>query len=46
LRTVEDVGAREVWVTHGREEALVRWCALRGKAARPLHMVGYEEEAE
>jgi putative mRNA 3-end processing factor len=36
----------EVWVTHGREEALVRWCELAGIAARPLHLVGYEEEAE
>ena len=36
----------EVWVTHGREEALVRWCALQGLPARPLHLVGYEDEAE
>jgi putative mRNA 3-end processing factor len=43
--TIEEIGPAEVWVTHGREEALVRWCALRGMAARPLHMVGYEEEA-
>lgn len=44
--TIEEIDPAEVWVTHGREEALVRWCALRGTAARPLHMVGYEEEAE
>ena len=44
--TIAEIDPEEVWVTHGREEALVRWCALRGKAARPLHMVGYEEEAE
>jgi putative mRNA 3-end processing factor len=44
--TIEEIGPAEVWVTHGREEALVRWCALRGTPARPLHMVGYEEEAE
>jgi putative mRNA 3-end processing factor len=37
---------QEVWVTHGREEALVRWCALNGLRARPLHLVGYEDEAE
>jgi putative mRNA 3-end processing factor len=44
--TIAEVGAREVWVTHGREEALVRWCQLQGLAARPLHLVGYEDEAE
>ena len=31
-------------MTHGREEALVRWCALQGIPARPLHLVGYEDE--
>ena len=44
--TISELGPREVWVTHGREEALVRWCALQGIPARPLHMVGYEDEAE
>ncbi|MEN3792588.1 ligase-associated DNA damage response exonuclease [Fulvimarina sp. MAC3] len=45
-QTIKDVEAQEVWVTHGREEALVRWCELEGVAARPLHLVGYEDEAE
>lgn len=45
-QTIRDVEAEEVWVTHGREEALVRWCELAGVAARPLHLVGYEDEAE
>ena len=44
--TIIDTGAREVWVTHGREEALVRWCELSGIAARPLHLVGYEDEGD
>lgn len=44
--TILDTGAREVWVTHGREEALVRWCALNGIPAKPLHLVGYEDEVE
>lgn len=44
--TIAEIDPGEVWVTHGREDALVRWCALRGIAARPLHMVGYEEEAD
>ncbi|MEM6665663.1 MAG: ligase-associated DNA damage response exonuclease [Pseudomonadota bacterium] len=44
--TIQEVGAEEVWVTHGCEEALVRWCDLNGIAARPLSLVGYEDEAE
>ena len=44
--TIAALRPEEVWVTHGREEALVRWCALAGIAARPLHLVGYEEELE
>ena len=42
--TITEIAPQEVWVTHGREEALVRWCSLAGIAAKPLHMVGYEDE--
>jgi putative mRNA 3-end processing factor len=35
-----------VWITHGREEALARWCALQGIPARPLALVGYDEEED
>jgi len=44
--TIGDLRPEEVWVTHGREEALVRWCQLQGIKARPLHLVGYEDEAD
>ena len=44
--TIDEIDPAEVWVTHGREEALVRWCALQGRSARPLHLVGYEDEAD
>ena len=44
--TIAELAPREVWVTHGREEALVRWCSLEGIPARPLNLVGYEDEAE
>ena len=44
--TILETGASEVWATHGREEALVRWCELKGIAARPLHLVGYEDEGD
>jgi putative mRNA 3-end processing factor len=44
--TIRETGASEVWVTHGREEALVRWCEIEGIKARPLHLVGYEDEGD
>ena len=34
----------ETWITHGREEALLRWCELNQRKARALAMVGYEDE--
>ena len=42
--TIREVDPAEVWVTYGREDALVRWAELEGRRARPLHLVGYEEE--
>lgn len=44
-QTVRDVNPRELWVTHGRDDALARWAELEGRKARPLHLVGYEDEA-
>ena len=44
--TIRDLAPQEVWVTHGREEALVRWCELSGVPAKPLHLVGYEDEGD
>lgn len=44
--TLEEVGAPEVWVTHGREEALVHWAAGRGIRARALSLIGREDEDE
>jgi putative mRNA 3-end processing factor len=44
--TIAETGASEIWVTHGREEALVRWCELQGIAAKALHLVGYEDEGD
>ncbi|HYF21783.1 MAG TPA: ligase-associated DNA damage response exonuclease, partial [Caulobacteraceae bacterium] len=42
--TVAEVNPGELWVTHGREEALIRWAELNGVAARALQLVGYDEE--
>jgi putative mRNA 3-end processing factor len=44
--TITELDPGEVWITHGREDALMRWCELTQRAARPLHLVGYEDEAE
>jgi putative mRNA 3-end processing factor len=44
--TVAATGASEIWVTHGAEEALVRWCELGGLNAQPLHLLGYGDEDE
>lgn len=44
LRTLDDVAAPEVWVTHGREEALMHAAAQRGIRARALALVGFDEE--
>ncbi len=46
IATITDIAPQQVWVTHGREEALVRWCELAGIKARPLHLVGYEDEGD
>ncbi|NVD44427.1 ligase-associated DNA damage response exonuclease [Qipengyuania atrilutea] len=43
-RTVEEVNPHESWITHGREEALLRWHQLHQRRARALAMVGYEDE--
>jgi putative mRNA 3-end processing factor len=42
--TLADVGAEEIWVTHGREEALVHYAHSLGLKARALALVGYEDE--
>ncbi|MCM8731045.1 ligase-associated DNA damage response exonuclease [Hephaestia sp. GCM10023244] len=42
--TIREIAPREVWVTHGREDALVHWCATHQIKARALALVGYEDE--
>jgi putative mRNA 3-end processing factor len=46
VATFREVGAAEVWVTHGREEAMLRQAALMGMKARALSMTGFEEEGQ
>lgn len=43
-RTVHDTKAQTVWVTHGREDALVYWCRSQGLEAEPLNIQGFEDD--
>ena len=43
-QTIQELAPREVWITHGREEALKHWCMTRQIKARELNLVGYEDE--
>ena len=42
--TIREVAPREVWITHGREDALKHWCETRQIKARELRLLGREEE--
>ena len=44
--TLDEVGAPEVWVTHGTEDALIYAAGLRGMRGRALRLIGYGEEDE
>lgn len=44
--TIREIAPKEVWVTHGREDALVHWCMTHQIKARALDLVGYEDEDE
>ena len=44
--TIRELAPSEVWITHGAEEGLMRWCEIEGIPSRPLRLVGYEDEPE
>ena len=44
--TIREVGAGEIWITHGEADALAHWCGSIGLRAKPLHLVGYGDEGE
>lgn len=46
ITTIEETGAGEIWVTHGREEAVVYQSRQMGRRARALALVGREDETE
>lgn len=45
-QTIGETGAGTVWVTHGREDALVYWSQQQGLAAEPLNIEAYEDGPE
>jgi putative mRNA 3-end processing factor len=42
-QTIAETGAETVWVTHGREDALVYYCQSLGLIAEPLNIQAYED---
>jgi len=44
--TVDELRPDQLWITHGREEALARWAELHGVEARALALVGYEDDED
>ena len=43
-RTIAETGAHEVWVTHGREDALLHHIRSTGRQGRALALIGREDE--
>lgn len=46
LATAQEVQASEVWITHGREEALAHALEAQGIRARALSLIGFDEEGQ
>ena len=46
-QTLQDVQAGEIWVTHGREDALVHYAQTQlGLKARPLDLEGFDDDGD
>jgi putative mRNA 3-end processing factor len=46
IQTIKDVEASEIWITHGREDALTLQAQSMGLKAKALAMIGFEEDGE
>jgi putative mRNA 3-end processing factor len=44
IATIAETGAEEVWVTHGREDALLHHIQSTGRKGRALALIGREDE--
>jgi putative mRNA 3-end processing factor len=42
--TITELKPQELWITHGSEEALLRWSQLQGITAHALDIIGYEPD--
>jgi putative mRNA 3-end processing factor len=42
--TFRELHPEEIWLTHGEEEALLRWSEINGIQARALSLIGYGDE--
>ncbi len=45
-QTIKETQAGEIWVTHGREEALIHYATTQGLKARALALLGFDEEGQ
>jgi putative mRNA 3-end processing factor len=43
-RTLQEVAAPAVWITHGNEDALCHWAVAQGGDAKALAVIGWGEE--
>lgn len=46
LNTIKEVNPKELWVTHGREQALVHQAQKMGYRAKALSLVGYSDNED
>lgn len=46
ISTIDEIQPQEIWVTHGREEALVYQAFQAGIKAQALSLLGYEDDIE
>jgi putative mRNA 3-end processing factor len=44
VQTIAETGAEEIWVTHGREDALLHHIQATGRRGRALALIGREDE--
>lgn len=45
-QTIQEINPKEVWVTHGREEALVFYAQQAGYKAQALSLLGYDDQED
>ncbi|WP_425281562.1 ligase-associated DNA damage response exonuclease [Peiella sedimenti] len=46
ISTFRELPEALLWITHGREDGLLRWAELEGRKAQALRLSGYEDEED